>query len=287
MLKFGSRAIGPQLPPLIIAEMSGNHNQSLERALALVDAAADAGAHAIKLQTYTPDTMTLDLDAPGFRIEDPDSLWHGRTLYDLYREAHTPWEWHAPIFARARERGIECLSTPFDDTAVEFLEQFDPPAYKIASFEITDLPLIERVAQTGRTMIVSTGMASVDEIADAVKTARSHGCKDIVLLKCTSTYPASPQDSNVVTVADMRERFGAETGLSDHTLGIGAAVAAVALGAVLVEKHFTLARGGDAPGVAGARLRAVRSGSERAKIARVPAVVVRLTRYPARRNLYT
>lgn len=242
MLKFGSRAIGPQLPPLIIAEMSGNHNQSLERALALVDAAADAGAHAIKLQTYTPDTMTLNLDAPGFRIEDPDSLWHGRTLYDLYREAHTPWEWHAPIFARARERGIECLSTPFDDTAVEFLEQFDPPAYKIASFEITDLPLIERVAQTGRTMIVSTGMASVDEIADAVKTARSHGCKDIVLLKCTSTYPASPQDSNVVTVADMRERFGAETGLSDHTLGIGAAVAAVALGAVLVEKHFTLAR---------------------------------------------
>lgn len=242
MLKFGTRAIGPESPPLVIAEMSGNHNQSLDRALALVDAAADAGAHAIKLQTYTADTMTLDVDAPGFRIEDRESLWHGRTLYDLYREAHTPWEWHAPIFTRARERGIECLSTPFDDTAVEFLERFDPPAYKIASFEITDLPLIERVAQTGRTMIVSTGMASVDEIADAVKAARANGCKDIVLLKCTSTYPASPEHSNVVTVEDMRERFGVETGLSDHTLGIGAAVAAVALGAVVVEKHFTLAR---------------------------------------------
>lgn len=242
MIPFGSRQIGGDAPPVVIAEMSGNHNQSLERALAIVDAAADAGADAIKLQTYLPETMTLDCSGPGFTIDDPNSLWNGRTLFDLYREAHTPWEWHEPIARRAAGRGMEWLSTPFDDSAVEFLERLDPPAYKIASFEITDLRLIRRVAQTGCPMILSTGMASLDEIDEAVRAARDSGCAEIVLLKCTSTYPASPKNSNVATIPHMRERFGCEVGLSDHTGGIGVAVAAVAFGATLIEKHFTLAR---------------------------------------------
>ena len=229
-------------PPMVIAEMSGNHNQSLERALEIVEAAAKSGAHALKLQTYTADTMTLDVDMPGFRIEDEQSLWNGRTLYELYEEAHTPWEWHAPIMDRAKELGLICFSTPFDDTAVNFLEDLNVPAYKIASFENTDLALIRKVAATGKPVLMSTGMATVDELELSVRTAREAGCRDLILLKCTSSYPASPEDSNILTLLNMRERFGCEVGLSDHTLGVGVAVAAVAHGAVVIEKHFTLSR---------------------------------------------
>jgi len=239
---IGCREIGPQARPYVIAEMSGNHNQSLDRALAIVDAAADAGADAIKLQTYTADTMTIKADQPGFVIDDPKSLWHGRHLYDLYAEAHTPWPWHAPIFQRASERGLHCFSTPFDDTAVDFLESLGVPAYKIASFECTDLPLIRKVAATGKPMIISTGMASLAEIDETLRTARASGAKDIVLLKCTSTYPSSPENTHLRTIPILREAFGCAVGLSDHTMGCGAAVAAVALGAVVVEKHFTLRR---------------------------------------------
>jgi len=241
-MKIGQRQIGPDARPYVIAEMSGNHNQSLERALAIVDSAADAGADAIKLQTYTADTMTIRVDAPGFVVDDPKSLWAGRHLYDLYQEAHTPWAWHAAIFERAASRGIHCFSTPFDDTAVDFLESLDAPAYKIASFECTDVPLIRKVAATGKPMIISTGMATVAEIDEAVRTARDAGCRDVVLLKCTSTYPSTPENTHLRTIPVMRETFGCEVGLSDHTMGCGAAVAAVALGACVVEKHFTLAR---------------------------------------------
>ena len=229
-------------PPFIIAEMSGNHNQSLERALAIVEAAARAGAHAIKLQTYTADTLTLDVDTPDFRIDDPDSLWSGRTLHQLYREAYTPWDWHGPIFDRCRELGLVAFSTPFDDTAVDFLEQLDVPAYKVASFENADLPLIRRIAATGKPMIVSTGMATVAELDETVRTAREAGCRELVLLKCTSTYPALPDSSNLRTIPHLADLFGVPVGLSDHTLGIGVAVAAVALGACVVEKHLTLSR---------------------------------------------
>jgi N-acetylneuraminate synthase len=239
---LAERLVGPSAPPLIVAELSGNHNGELARALAIVDAAADAGAHAVKLQTYTADTMTLDLAGPDFTIDDPKSLWNGRRLYELYREAATPWEWHAALFARARERGMLCFSTPFDQSAVAYLERFDPPCYKIASFELTDLPLIEAVARTGRPLVMSTGMATVAEIDDAVRAARRAGSAGIVLLQCTSTYPATPQNSNLATIPNMRATFGCEVGLSDHTGGIGAAVAAVALGAVLIEKHLTLRR---------------------------------------------
>jgi len=227
---------------LIIAELSGNHNGSLGRALELVDAAADSGAHALKIQTYTADTMTLDIRDGDFLISDPRSPWHGRTLYDLYREAHTPWDWHGPIFERARARGMMAFSTPFDATAVDFLKSLDVPCYKIASFENTDLPLIRKVAATGKPMIVSTGMATMGEIDAVVRAARGQGCKDLVLLKCTSSYPASPEHSNIRTIPLMREAFGCEVGLSDHTLGIGVAVASVALGASVIEKHFTLSR---------------------------------------------
>ncbi|MBC8745374.1 MULTISPECIES: pseudaminic acid synthase [Paraburkholderia] len=240
--KIANRQIGLNCPPFVIAEMSGNHNQSLERALEIVEAAAASGAHALKLQTYTPDTMTLDLDAGEFRIDDPKSLWTGTSLYRLYEEAHTPWDWHRPIFERARELGMLAFSTPFDETAVDFLETLDVPAYKIASFENTDLPLIRRVAATGKPLIISTGMATVAEIDEAVRTARMAGCGQLVLLKCTSSYPASPESSNVRTITHLRELFGCEVGLSDHTLGTGAAVAAVALGASVIEKHFTLRR---------------------------------------------
>lgn len=241
-MKIGQREIGSDVRPYLIAEMSGNHNQSLERALAIVDAAAAAGADAIKLQTYTADTMTLNVRAPGFVIEDPASLWAGRQLYELYDEAHTPWAWHGPIMQRAASHGLHCFSTPFDDTAVDFLESLGVPAYKIASFECTDLPLIRKVASTGKPMIVSTGMASAAEIDEAVRTAREAGCEQIVLLKCTSTYPATPQNTNISTIPNMRATFGCEVGLSDHTMGCGVAVASVALGAVLIEKHFTLRR---------------------------------------------
>ena len=228
--------------PFIIAEMSGNHNQSLERALAIVDAAADAGVDAVKIQTYTADTMTIDIDTGEFFISDKDSLWKGETLYHLYEKAHTPWEWHKAIFERCKERGIMGFSTPFDDTSVDFLEDLGVPCYKIASFENVDLPLIRKVARTGKPIIASTGMTTVAELSDLVQTVRKNGCTDLTLLKCTSSYPASPEGTNLRTIPHMRELFSCAVGLSDHTLGIGAAVASVALGAVVIEKHFTLSR---------------------------------------------
>lgn len=228
--------------PFIIAEMSGNHNQSLERAMAIVDAAAETGVDALKIQTYTADTMTLDLNEREFRINDSKSLWYGRSLYDLYQEAYTPWDWHKPIFERCREKGIIGFSTPFDSTSVEFLESLEMPIYKIASFENIDLPLLERVARTGKPIIMSTGMASAAELAEAVDTVRKAGCSQLTLLKCTSSYPASPEDSNLRTIPHMKELFQCDVGLSDHTLGLGAAIASVALGATVIEKHFTLSR---------------------------------------------
>ena len=241
-MKIAERLIGRENPPYIIAEMSGNHNQSLDRALEIVDAAAAAGAHAIKLQTYTADTMTLDLDEGEFFISDPKSLWVGQSAHALYAKAYTPWDWHAPIMARAGSHGLACFSSPFDERAVEFLETLDVPAYKIASFECIDLPLIRRVAATGKPMIISTGMATLGEIDEAVEAARGAGCQDLALLKCTSTYPASPVDTNVRTIKHMRGLFGCEVGLSDHTMGVGASIAAVAMGANVIEKHFTLNR---------------------------------------------
>ena len=239
---ISGRTIGLSQSPFIIAEMSGNHNQSLERALEIVEAAAKSGAHALKIQTYTPDTMTLDLDEREFHISDPNSLWAGTSLYKLYSEAYTHWEWHKPIFDRARELGIICFSTPFDDTAVDFLENLDVPCYKIASFENTDIPLIRRVAATGKPLIISTGMATVAELDETVRAAREAGCKELILLKCTSTYPATADNTNILTIPHLRELFGCEVGLSDHTLGVGVSVASVALGASIIEKHFTLNR---------------------------------------------
>jgi N-acetylneuraminate synthase len=241
-IKIAGREIGSNQPPFVIAEMSGNHNHSLERALDIVEAAAKTGAHALKIQTYTPDTMTLDLDEREFHISDPKSIWAGNSLYKLYGEAYTPWEWHKPIFDRARELGIIAFSTPFDATSVDFLETLDVPCYKIASFENTDLPLIRRVAATGKPLIISTGMASIAELDDTVKAAREAGCKDLILLKCTSTYPATPNNTNILTIPHMRELFGCEVGLSDHTMGVGVSVASIALGATAIEKHFTLSR---------------------------------------------
>jgi pseudaminic acid synthase len=240
--KIADRLIGRSHAPFIIAEMSGNHNQSIERALAIVEAAAKAGAHGLKIQTYTPDTMTLDLDEREFHIIDPNSLWAGTSLYQLYGEAYTPWEWHKPIFDQARELGMIPFSTPFDDTAVDFLEDLDVPCYKIASFENTDLPLIRRVAATGKPLIISTGMATVAELDETVRVAREAGCKDLILLKCTSTYPATPENTNILTIPHLRELFDCEVGLSDHTMGLGTSVAAVAHGATVIEKHFTLSR---------------------------------------------
>jgi pseudaminic acid synthase len=239
---IGGRPIGQNHPPFIIAEMSGNHNQSLERALEIVEAAAQAGAAALKIQTYTPDTMTMELGEGEFRISDSNSLWAGSSLYELYAKAHTPWEWHKPIFDRARALGIIAFSTPFDETSVDFLESLDTPAYKIASFENTDIPLIGKVASTGKPMIISTGMATVAELDESVSAARQSGCKDLVLLKCTSTYPATPENTNIRTIPHMRTLFDCEVGLSDHTMGIGASIASVALGATVIEKHFTLNR---------------------------------------------
>lgn len=230
-------------PPLVVAEISANHNQSLERAVQIVEAAARAGADAIKLQTYTADTMTLNLDTPPFRIdENAASPWRGMSLYELYSQAATPWEWHRTLFDKARELGLIPFSTPFDETAVDFLEEFDVPVYKIASFEVTDLPLIAKAASTGKPLIISTGMATLAEIDEAIQTARAAGSSQVVLLKCTSTYPAPPADTNLRAIPHMRELFGCPIGLSDHTPGIGVAVASVALGAVLIEKHLTLNR---------------------------------------------
>ncbi|EKO88415.1 pseudaminic acid synthase [Leptospira interrogans serovar Grippotyphosa str. 2006006986] len=241
-INIGNQKIGNVFKPFIIAEMSGNHNQSLEKALEIVDAAADAGAHAIKLQTYTADTITIDKKEGEFFISDPKSLWKGESLYDLYKKAYTPWEWHESIFKRAKEKGIVCFSSPFDFTAVDFLESLNTPAYKIASFENIDLPLIRKVANTGKPIIISTGMANIQEIAEAVDTVRATGNNQLILLKCTSTYPATPDNTNILTIPHMRELFQCEIGLSDHTLGIGVAVASVALGATVIEKHFTLSR---------------------------------------------
>ena len=236
------RQIGRGTPPFIIAEMSGNHNQSLERALEIVNVAASTGVHALKIQTYTADTMTLDLDEREFHIKDPDSLWTGTSLYNLYQEAYTPWEWHKPIFDRCRELGVIGFSTPFDETAVDFLEDLDVPCYKIASFENTDLPLIRKIAATGKPMIISTGMATVAELDETVQVARKTGCNNLILLKCTSTYPATPDNTNILTIPHMRDLFDCEVGLSDHTMGVGVALASVALGASVIEKHFTLRR---------------------------------------------
>lgn len=228
--------------PFIIAEMSGNHNQSLERALKIVEAAAKAGVDAIKLQTYTADTMTIDKDDGEFLITDQNSLWKGESLYKLYQKAYTPWEWHEPIFKRCKELGIVGFSTPFDATAVDFLEELAVPCYKIASFENIDLPLIRKIAKTRKPIIASTGMASVVELYELVRTAKENGSKDITLLKCTSSYPSTPAGTNLLTIPNMKELFKCKVGLSDHTLGIGVAVASVALGASVIEKHFTLSR---------------------------------------------
>jgi N-acetylneuraminate synthase len=242
MLKIKNKVISVNDEPLIIAEMSGNHNQSLDRALAIVDAAADCGVDALKLQTYTADTMTLDINTGEFYIEDKNSLWQGESLYKLYQKAMTPYEWHEPIFKRCHERGIIPFSTPFDETAVDFLENLNVSCYKIASFENIDLPLIKKIAKTGKPVIMSTGMATIAELDESVRILRENGCNDIVLLKCTSTYPATPENINLRTIPHLRELFNCEVGLSDHTLGIGAAIASVSFGVTVIEKHFTLRR---------------------------------------------
>lgn len=242
MIKIKGIKIGGGNKPFVIAEMSGNHNQSLERAFEIVDAAASAGVDALKIQTYTADTMTLDIKKDEFLISDPSSIWYGESVYELYKKAQTPWEWHKPIFERAAKHNILAFSSPFDETSVDFLETLNVPCYKIASFENTDIPLIKRAASTGKPLIISTGMATLEELKESVQAARASGCKDLILLKCTSTYPADPVNSNLLTIPHMRELFACEVGLSDHTLGLGAAVSAIALGASVIEKHFTLDR---------------------------------------------
>ncbi|MDH3195614.1 MAG: pseudaminic acid synthase [Hyphomicrobiales bacterium] len=247
-LEIAGRKIGHAHEPYVICEISGNHNGSLERALKLMEAAAATGADAIKLQTYTPDTMTIDHDGPGFRIEG--GLWDGRTLYDLYREAHTPFEWHEDLFAKGRDLGVTVISTPFDETAADLLEQLGAPAFKIASFEAVDLPLIAHVAGKGKPMIISTGMCNLGEISAAVKTARDNGCQDLILLHCVSSYPAASEDSNVRTVPHLAAAFDCVAGLSDHTFSPAAAIASIALGGAVIEKHFTLARADGGPDAA-------------------------------------
>ncbi|MFL5764349.1 MAG: pseudaminic acid synthase [Bacteroidia bacterium] len=238
-IKIGNITIGKNHKPFIIAEMSGNHNQSLDRALELVDAAAAAGAHALKLQTYTADTITMK---GAYTIEDKNSLWNGKELHDLYKMAYTPWEWHKPIFDRAKEKGMLAFSSPFDETAVDFLETLNVPMYKIASFENTHHPLLKKVAATGKPVIISSGVTTREDITESIEVLRKAGCKDIILLKCTSTYPATPENTNLNTIPDFINTFDCVTGLSDHTMGVGASVAAVALGARVIEKHFTLRR---------------------------------------------
>lgn len=239
---LAERLVGADSPPFIIAEMSGNHNQSLQHALDIVASAAACGADAIKLQTYTADTLTLKSSDKSFLITDPSSPWFGSTLHDLYSKGYTPWEWHKPIIDFASELGLICFSSPFDETAVEFLDQLNVPAFKIASFENNHLPLIKKAAATGKPLIISTGMATLGELDAAVTTARNSGCQDLILLKCTSTYPASPANTNILTLPHLKNLFSCEVGLSDHTLGIGVSVASVALGACVIEKHFTLSR---------------------------------------------
>ena len=241
-IKILNKKIGQRNSPFIVAEMSGNHNQSLDRALKIVEEAAKCGVSAIKLQTYTADTMTLDVAGDDFFIDDKSSLWYGESLYALYQKAYTPWEWHKPIMDLCHKLGLICFSTPFDETAVDFLESLNVPCYKVASFENTDLPLIKKIAQTGKPMIIATGMATVSELDETVKTARVNGCNDLILLKCTSSYPAPASDINLLTIPHMKELFDCQVGLSDHTLGIGVSIASVALGATVIEKHFTLSR---------------------------------------------
>ena len=239
---IGKHTISQKHKPFIVAEMSGNHNQSLDRAIKIVEAAAESGAHMLKLQTYTADTLTINSKISDFFIADEKSLWKGKTLYDLYKEAYTPWEWHEKIINRANELGMLCFSSPFDETAVDFLEKLNVPAYKIASFENIHLPLIKKVAQTGKPVIISTGLATEKEIKEAVDTLKTGGCNQFALLKTTSTYPASPKDSNILTIPELRKNFNCEVGLSDHTMGIGVALAAISHGATIIEKHFTLDR---------------------------------------------
>lgn len=241
VIDIAGRKIGLDHAPFVIAEMSGNHNQSLDRALEIVEAAAMSGAHALKLQTYTADTMTLDLDEGEFRIDNLD-LWKGISLHKLYQKAFTPWDWHKPIFDRCKELGMSFFSTPFDETAVDFLETLDVPCYKIASFENIHIPLIRKIASKGKPIIMSTGMASIAELDEAVTAIREAGCKDLVLLKCTSAYPATAENTNILTIPHLRDLFRVEVGLSDHTMGVGVAIASVALGATVIEKHFTLRR---------------------------------------------
>lgn len=287
------KALDPHAP-FIIAEMSGNHDGSLENALRIVDAAAEAGADAIKLQTYTADTMTLPIREGEFVIRDQASLWVGRSLYDLYEEAHTPWDWHLPIMQRAAEKGILCFSSPFDETAVDLLESLGAPCYKIASFECIDLPLVKYTARTGKPMIISTGMATLEEIAEAVATARENGCPHVVVLKCTSNYPAPPEHSNLLTIPHMAQLLDCEVGLSDHTMGIGVPVAACALGATVIEKHMTMSREGggvdSAFSAEPAEMRALVEEATRARQAlghvRYGPTAVELNARKRRRSLY-
>ena len=242
IIEIAGRQIGTEYEPLIVAEMSGNHNQSIARALEIVEAAAASGAHAIKLQTYTADTLTIDKKNGDFYLDDPKSLWHGLTMYELYEQAHTPWEWHKEIFKRADELGLLCFSSPFDETAVDFLEELNCPCYKIGSTENTDVALLRKVAATGKPIIISTGMATVADLGDMVSIVREAGCSDLVLLKCTAAYPTDPAEANLLTIPHMQKLLGCQIGLSDHTMGIGVAIASVALGATVIEKHFTLSR---------------------------------------------
>lgn len=244
-ININGRDIGEGCAPYIIAEMSANHNGELNTALKIIEEAKKSGADAIKIQTYRPDTITLNSDLPDFQITD--GLWAGRTLYDLYEWAHTPWDWHKPLFDYARKLGITIFSSPFDNTAVDLLEDLNTPAYKIASFEAVDLPLIKYVASTGKPMIISTGMADAEEIQDAINAAREGGCKELAILHCVSGYPAPAEDYNLLTIPDMRQRFGLVTGLSDHTLDNTTAIASIAMGASIIEKHFTLDRNGGGP----------------------------------------
>ena len=241
-IKLGNISIGYKHKPFVIAEMSGNHNHSIDKALEIIDAAALSGAHAIKLQTYTADTLTIDVSSDDFCIKDKNSLWKDRNLYELYKEAHTPWEWHKALFDRAKKLGMMCFSTPFDDTSVDFLLELGVEVFKIASFENNHLPLLKKIAKTGKPVIMSTGISSLAEIELSVKTLKENGCKDLILLKCTSTYPATPENTNISTIPHMSELFDCHVGLSDHTLGIGVAVGSVTLGARVIEKHFTIDR---------------------------------------------